>query len=172
MGSVKLRNSKIEDLDKIYELHKLCFEPADQWYKVMFQHFISNSFVIEKLDDNSIIGFLLQGPIKPCGKLQDDINFIPTNNKGIIFKDTNQHFEQHFGISLLAIHPSYRNKGLAQKLIQIHLKTNPNKQLYLTTRNSNPAKYLYLKMGYEHIANIKEFYLFPTEDAIFMVINT
>jgi len=59
---------------------------------------------------------------------------------------------------------------LAKKLIEKHWQDNPNKILCLNTRRSNINAYsLYKKMGYEHIALIKNKYFLPTEDSIFMI---
>ena len=71
---------------------------------------------------------------------------------------------------MLCIDPKYRGKGLAQKLINIHFKSNDDKKiLCLNTRKSNLAYNLYLKMGYEHIVTVKNKYFQPNEDSYFMI---
>lgn len=173
MTSVVFRQSKPSDLDKMYELHKLCFKnQSDQWYKAMFQQFTDKSLVIERESDKEIIAFLLQGSIIPCDSEDDSDNFIPLTTNGVDFKKRNLHLSEMYGIVLLCVHPDYRGKGLAQKLITKHILINPNRTLCLNTRKSNPAYYLYLKMGYEHCATIKNKYYQPIEDSMFMIIKS
>jgi ribosomal protein S18 acetylase RimI-like enzyme len=169
---VVFRQSRPSDLDKMYELHKLCFKQSDQWYKAMFQQFTDKALVIERESDKEMLAFLLQGPIIPCDSEEDGINFIPQTPNGTEFKRRNLHLSEVYGIVLLCVHPNYRGKGLAQKLITKHILLNPNRTLCLNTRRSNPAYYLYLKMGYEHIGVIKEKYYQPTEDSMFMIIKS
>ena len=52
---------------------------------------------------------------------------------------------------MLCIHPDFRNKGLASKLIELHLKENKDELICLKTRKSNPVFNLYKKFRYEHI---------------------
>ena len=167
---IKIRKGTNEDLDAIYDCHIKCFDKSDLWYKSIIQQSLKNSFLIEKLDDNTIIGILLQGEITACEPSEIN-NFVPLNKSGEIFQKNNLHIEPIEGITMLCIDPAYRNKGLAKKLIEIHLKENKNEMVCLFTRSTNQAKQLYLKMGYEHIAYIKSKYFFPTEDAIFMIKN-
>ena len=168
--SIKIRKGLIEDLEGIFECHKLCFEKGDYWYKSIIQQNLKDSYVIEKIEatgEKIIVGVLLQGDITPCDS--SDI-FNPTNDKGEEFKTYNLHTDNIYGMTMLCIDPKYRGKGLAKKLIEIHFKSNEHKKmLCLNTRKSNPAYNLYLSMGYEHIANIKDKYFFPIEDACFMI---
>lgn len=175
---VKLRSSNINDIDKIYELQLKCFSSNDTWYKCIISQYINSGIVIE-FNDN-IIGVLLEGDIIPCNKkyyflntetYKEDI-FEPININGNNFLNNNIQYETHYGIVMICIDNNYRNKKLAQKLILAHFNKNINKQICLTTRKSNINAYnLYLKMGYEHIANIKNKYFLPDEDAIFMIKN-
>lgn len=165
---VKFRSTNKYDLDKVYEFHKLCFKQSDQWYKAMFQHYIDKSFLVEKIEDNTIIGVLLQGSFVPCSSLEDAENFNPLTTSGELFKQKNLHLSEMYGICMVCVHPDYQGRGIAKKLIELHIKSNPNKVLVLNTRKSNPAYFLYKKMGYEHIANIKDKYFLPTEDSSFM----
>jgi ribosomal protein S18 acetylase RimI-like enzyme len=167
--SIKIRKGTPDDLDKMFECHNNCFEQSDRWYKRMMQQSLDDSYVVEKVEasgEKNIVGLMLQNDITPCDP--SDL-FEPINEKGENFKENNLHLESLYGITMLCIDPKYRGKGLAQKLINIHFKSNDNKKiLCLNTRKSNLAYNLYLKMGYEHIANIKEKYFFPTEDSTFM----
>lgn len=171
---IKIRRSTQEDIDKIYTLHTRCFDSTDLWYKSTIQHYLKSGIIIEK--ESEIIGVLLQGTITPCNKKMDiesdkeykeDI-FEPVNEKGKFFDP----FEEYYGIVMICIHPKYRNKGLAKKLIEKHFDDNKNVILCLNTRRSNINAYLlYKKMGYEHIAFIKNKYFLPLEDSIFMIKN-
>ena len=161
-----LRNSKSNDLDKIYQLQYDCFNQSDRWYKSIIPQYLNNSLVIETID-NEIIGVLLQGNILPC---ENNDLFIPIDDYGNNFKDKNNHKNDIFGIVMICINPDFRKKGLAQKLINKHLELNNNKLLCLNTRFDNQnAISLYKKMGYIEIGYIKEKYFFPNEDAIFMI---
>jgi ribosomal protein S18 acetylase RimI-like enzyme len=98
--------------------------------------------------------------------------FVPINENGHIFLQNNAHVKEYYGIVMLCIHEKFRGQGLAKKLINKHLKSNLNKILCLHTRKSNLSAYnLYKKVGYDHIAYIKNKYFFPTEDSIFMIIK-
>jgi len=174
-----IRNSNNNDLDKIYELHKLCFLNIDHWYKNQFNNYINNIIIIENVNNNNILGLLIQGLIYPCNKnnnlFNDNLNdkFIPNNEIGTLFLNNNIHYKEHFGILMLCIHPDYRNKGFATKLINKHFEyciNNNHKIICLNTRESNINAFkLYSKLGYINIANITNKYFFPSEDSIFMI---
>jgi ribosomal protein S18 acetylase RimI-like enzyme len=175
---IKLRKSKHDDLESIYELHQKCFNESDQWYKSIIAQYLHNGYVLE-LVNNKIIGVLLQGDITPCNneasffcndENSDSNNFMPTNIDGEEFLNTSKHIKEHYGITMICIDNKYRGKGLAKRLIGIHIKDNPKKLLCLNTRKSNTNAYeLYKKMDYQQIALIKNKYFTPNEDSIFMV---
>jgi len=155
---ILIRKSNYNDLENIYNLHIECFEFQDRWYKNAISQYIDNSIVIEA--NNNIIGILLQG------------NFIPIslNEEAIIEKIINNFDLKNlqYGIVMICIHPNFRNKNLATKLINIHL--NLNNISCLCTRKSNTnALNLYLKNNYDIYAIIKDKYYLPVEDAIFMI---
>jgi ribosomal protein S18 acetylase RimI-like enzyme len=51
-----------------------------------------------------------------------------------------------------------------------HFEVNKSKTLCLNTRLSNINSIsLYKKVGYNHIANIKNYYDYPPEDSVFMI---
>ena len=169
---IKLRRSTQNDLEKIYGLHTQCFNNSDLWYRSNIQHYLNSGIVIE--NDTEIIGVLLQGNIIPCNKkievesdqeYKEDV-FDPINDKGYNFDP----FKEYYGIVMICIHPKYRGKGLGKKLINKHFDDNKNVILCLNTRRSNINAYqLYKRMGYEHIAFIKNKYFLPSEDSIFMI---
>ena len=171
---IKLRRSIQTDLENIYELHTKCFNNSDQWYRSNIQHYLDNGILIEIKETNEIIGILLQGNITPCNKKMDmntdqeykeDI-FEPVCDKGKIFDP----YEEYYGIVMICVHPSFRGKGLAKKLIEKHFEDNKDITVCINTRRSNINAYqLYKKMGYEHLAFIKNKYFLPSEDSIFMI---
>lgn len=167
---IRIRRSNKDDVDGIYDCHKECFEQGDYWYKSSIQQFVDRSYVIEAVETKKIVGVLLQGPIVPCEMSEVD-NFVPVSKTGEIFIENKLHLETNYGITMLCIVPECRGKGLAKKLIELHFKENDNEMLCLNTRASNNAIELYKKMGYEHVATIKDKYYFPTEDSVFMVKN-
>jgi ribosomal protein S18 acetylase RimI-like enzyme len=187
MNSV-IRKTNINDLNDVYNLHLKCFDISDQWYKYIISQHLNDGFVIELTENKKIIGILLQGIIIPCENINstkdifgeeilnndniDNENFISLNKTGDIFIQNMEHIKKQYGIIMLCIDPLYRGKGLATKLINIHIKKNPNKLLCLNTRKSNIVAYeLYKKIGYNNIAYIKNKYYLPTEDSQFMIIN-
>lgn len=173
---IKLRRSTQIDLDNVYDLHTKCFNNADYWYKSNIQHYLDNGIIIEIKETNEVIGILLQGNITPCNKKMDiDID---KEYKEDIFEAINDKcnnfdpYTEYYGIVMICIDPKYRGKGLGKKLIQAHFDDNKNKKICLNTRRSNINAYqLYKKMGYEHIAFIKNKYFLPSEDSIFMIKN-
>jgi len=166
----KLRKSNIDDLESLYNLQSICFNNYDRYYKNNIRTVINNGIVIEI--ENEIIGFLLQGNILACDSshLENNFsNFIPINNIGDIFKKNNEHIKEIHGIIMICINPKYRKLGYAKMLIKEHIEINKNKKyLCLHSRESNVnAHSLYNSMNYKHIANITDFYLFPTEKSFF-----
>ena len=78
---------------------------------------INLSYVIEY--NNNIIGILLYGMIVPCDSSDID-NLEVINNT---YKDSDYYIKQINGITMLCIHPDFRNKGLATKLINLYLSS-------------------------------------------------
>ncbi len=191
---LKFRRSNQNDLESIYNLHMDCFNTSDHWYKSNIKHYLDKGIVVEFVDSNSnidnkpnqIIGVLLQGSIVPCNKkfneeelddsthkinsgYKEDI-FEPVSSDGEIFFKNNLHYKELYGIVMICVDSKFRGKGLAKKLIEKHFTDNTGKLVCLNTRRTNVNAYLlYKKMGYEHIAYIKNKYFQPTEDSIFMI---
>lgn len=178
---ILLRRTTFDDLDSIYDLHLECFNINDCWYKSTIQQYLNNGLVIEIKETKQIIGVLLQGNITPCNKklpfdnnnsdYKEDI-FDYINDEGQKFYNEKKHYDNIYGIVMICIHPKYRKKGLAKKLINIHFDDNKDEIICLNTRKSNiGAYYLYKDMGYTQIAFIKNKYFLPNEDSIFMIKN-
>jgi ribosomal protein S18 acetylase RimI-like enzyme len=178
---VKFRRTTASDLDNIYDMHTKCFNTTDQWYKSAIKNYLATGIVIELNDTKEIIGVMLQGEMTPCNikmsqsENNDDANYLgdifePLTNNGKILLANKTHYQPIMGIVMICVNPKYRNRGLAQKLIEKHFTDNKDMVVCLNTRRSNISAYtLYKKMGYEHVAYIKNKYFLPNEDAIFMI---
>ena len=72
----------------------------------------------------------------------------------------------------IAVHPDYRNQGVAKKLIQNLMDTiseQGSHSLMLEVRQSNePAKNLYLSLGFETVGIRKNYYRNPRENALIL----
>jgi len=167
---MKIRKGNYNDLDGIYDCHLKCFDKGDLWYKSIIQQSMDRCYVVQKVETGEIIGVLLQGSTIPCEE-SDKENFKQITPTGDILVKNNLHMDYLEGILMLCVDPEFRNKGLAKMLIEIHFNENKNELICLTTRKSNKAYNLYLKMGYEHVATIKDKYFFPNEDGYFLIKN-
>lgn len=163
---MKIRESKSDDIDNIYNLQTECFLRSDLWYKAIIQQYLDNGYVIEN-NNNKIIGVLLQGEINACDRGEE---FIPLNDKGIDFVNNNLQNEKFNGIVMICIHPEYQKQGLATLLINKYFDINKQTNYCLFTRKSNTkAIKLYNKMGYNQIGFIPNKYFFPNEDGSFFM---
>jgi len=167
---MKIRKGYNNDLDGIYNCHLKCFDKGDLWYKSIIQQSMDGCYVVEKVETGQIIAVLLQGSAIPCEESEKE-NFKQITPTGDILVKNNLHMDYLEGILMLCVDPEFRNKGLGKMLIEIHLNENKNELVYLITRKSNKAYNLYLRMGYEHVATIKDKYFFPNEDGYFLIKN-
>jgi len=75
-------------------------------------------------------------------------------------------------ISNVAVHPDYRRKGIAEKLVMElveALKKRDSRCLTLEVRASNePARALYEKLGFVQVGLRKNYYRNPREDALIL----
>jgi ribosomal-protein-alanine N-acetyltransferase len=74
-------------------------------------------------------------------------------------------------ITSIAVHPEYRRKGLALRLIERFIEMIPDdaESIFLEVRESNaPAIALYEKCGFERLSVRKNFYSQPRENAVVM----
>ena len=163
---MKIRDSKNDDIDNIYNLQTECFSRSDLWYKAIIQQYLDNGYVIEN-NNNKIIGVLLHGDINACDRGEV---FMPLNDKGIDFVNNNLQNEKFNGIVMICIHPEYQKQGLATLLINKYFDINKQSNNCLFTRKSNTkAINLYNKMGYNQIGFIPNKYFFPNEDGSFFM---
>ena len=166
--SMNIRHTTLVDIEEICELQSSCFESGDTWSRYTYLKYIDNSLVIEI--DNKIVSALIQGHITPSGYGKI---FEPVNELGQKFLDDRKNKQSTFGIALIFTDDNFRKRGLAEMLINKHFELNKNKTLCLNTRISNINSIsLYKKVGYNHIANIKNYYNYPSEDSVFMIRET
>jgi [ribosomal protein S18]-alanine N-acetyltransferase len=75
----------------------------------------------------------------------------------------------------LAVHPDYRERGIATSLIQEVLetmKTGGSRSVFLEVRSSNKeALNMYEGFGFGLLGTRKDYYISPVEDAVVMVLR-
>lgn len=149
--SILIRNGSIDDLDRLYQIEKLCFESQDVFSKNTFAFFLTNKNSI------CLIAF------EKNNQKENIIGFI------IIYQKKNSKFE----VVTLNVHPSWQNKGIGTKLLQeieqkliemkqtkkaIQEKANHLTLELVVYEHNKSAMHLYKKMGYEKIRKIKNYY--------------
>lgn len=125
---------------QVAEVEKLCF--STPWSEASVAAELNNdlSFWLVALDADTVVGYA--GSQTVCGET-DMMN--------------------------IAVHPDYRRRGIAEKLILAlvdGLKERQSRCLTLEVRQSNePAKTLYKKLGFAQVGIRKNYYRNPKEDA-------
>ena len=128
---------------QIAELEKCCFN--DPWSESSIASELNNrlSCWLVALDGNVVIGYV--GSQTVLGET-DMMN--------------------------IAVHPAYRKQGVAKSLIQNLIDTisqQGSHSLMLEVRQSNePAKNLYLSLGFETVGIRKNYYRNPRENALIL----
>lgn len=128
---------------QIAELEKLCFN--DPWSEKSIASELDNrlSCWLVALDGDTVVGYV--GSQTVLGET-DMMN--------------------------IAVHPDYRNKGIATDLIEGLIETltkQGSHSLMLEVRATNePAKNLYNKLGFEAVGIRKNYYRNPKEDALIL----
>jgi ribosomal-protein-alanine N-acetyltransferase len=123
-----IREAKRSDLIRIAEIEKLSFE-FESWGLFFLGKFLEIPYnKIIVAENNEILGY--------CA-----------------FSDEGEIIH----IKSIAVHPNYRNKGIARALIKEVMKLK--KDIYLEVRVSNEiAIKLYENLGFKKIKTIKKFY--------------
>lgn len=130
-------------IQQIAELEKLCFN--DPWSVNSIASELNNrlSLWLVALDGEQVVGYV--GSQTVLGET-DMMN--------------------------IAIHPNFRNKGIATELIYALIKDLSERgshSLMLEVRATNePAKRLYEKMGFESVGVRRNYYRNPREDALIL----
>jgi len=136
--AITIEDASIRYLDRLYEIELECFE-KDAFTKQQIAHLLTdyNSVSLVATSDGKIVGFIV----------------------GMIYSEENS-LTGH--ILTLDVSPSYRRKGIAQKLlneIEKIFKEKGVKACGLEVRENNIAALrLYQKFGYKKIAKLKNYY--------------
>ena len=144
---ITIEKMKKEYIDDVFEIDKLSVPIP--WSKNSIEEELNNmlaNFIVAK-DDDKIIGFAM------CWFVMDECH-----------------------IGNIAVHPDYRKKGVATKLLNELLKDSKKEHgtnnYLLEVRISNePAISLYKKLGFEELVVRKHYYKNPDgtyEDALIM----
>jgi ribosomal-protein-alanine N-acetyltransferase len=145
MNGFLIERLTTEKISEVAKLDKLCFSLP--WSEKSF----------ELLCDGKNVGFVAvnDGEVVAYGGM-------------LVVLDEGQ-------ITNIAVHPSYRRQGLGERIVSSLLEYGKEKQLSnisLEVRESNTAaKALYEKLGFLSVGVRKNFYSFPTENAIVMIKN-
>ena len=132
-----------EIAEKLSELDKMCVG-ADGWS--------ADSFCSEAEKDNGYVLYVM-------------------DNENVIALLSGYSAVGEADITSIAVHPEYRRKGLALKLIEYFIEMIPDdaESIFLEVRESNaPAIALYEKCGFERLSVRKNFYSQPRESAVVM----
>lgn len=146
MKDLVLREMNYDDLPRVMVVEKEVF--SDPWQQEMFLQEIENdnAFLLETKEDKKLIGYI-------CG-LQILDEYMITN---------------------IAVAKNEQHKGYGKMLLDFLLKLIERegcKTCYLEVRAGNyQAVSFYLDHGFETIGRRKEYYRYPTEDALVMKLN-
>ena len=129
---IKFRNCRYDDCEFILKLKEL----GMKWY-------------VEKTYGWDI-NFQRERTKREIEKFIDTMRIIIADNKEIgatnFFEENNEYV-----VGLVLIHPDYRGKGIATKIINdyINIARNNNKSIRLSTYKYNPAQKLYERLGFK-----------------------
>ncbi len=130
-----------EDASKLAELDKLCFSVP--WSEKSFAEESQNpiaTYFVAR-EDGQVIGY--GGFWTTIGEAQ---------------------------ITNIAVHPNFRKKGVASKILEEILESAACESFVLEVRKSNTAAIsLYEKYGFLQVGERKNFYHSPVENAIIMI---
>lgn len=136
-----VRNAILEDLEIFTQIEKETF--SEPWSYDAFQEAMAaeENIVLTITDEEDIYGYLVVYTSLDEGELMT-----------------------------IAVRPGYRGYGLGDKLIKAMIDEGRRRELvsiFLEVRKSNDAaRSLYRKNGFIAVGERKNFYRFPTEDAI------
>jgi ribosomal-protein-alanine N-acetyltransferase len=139
------REANLEDAEELKRLDELCFSRQVQYDELQFLYYITDSDIHSLVIDHNkrLIGFIIYSTDKTA---------------------------QTANIVTLDIHPDFRRKGLATKLLdtaESQLDKIRTKTITLQVSvNNMPAQNFYKAKGYEIQSVINDYY--PSEDAYVM----
>lgn len=134
---------KAEHVPQVAALEKLCF--ADPWSEMSIASELQSiwSYWVVAIDGEQLVGYIGS---------QSSIDETDIMN--------------------MAVHPDWRRRGIAEKLITClieELKKRGSHALMLEVRASNaPAIALYEKLGFQQVGRRKNYYRNPKEDALIL----
>ena len=138
-----IKRMKSEHVPQIAFLEKLCFH--DPWSESSIASELNNSLSLwlVAMEDDTVVGYVGSQTVLGWTDMMN-----------------------------IAVHPAYRKQGIATELIEALiqvLKERGSHSLMLEVRESNdPAKELYLKMGFELVGIRKNYYRNPKENALIL----
>ena len=134
---------KAEHVPQVAQLEKLCF--ADPWSEMSIASELQSiwSYWVVCMDGDDLVGYV-----------------------------GSQSSIDESDIMNIAVHPDWRRRGIAEKLIDYlvqELKKRGSHALMLEVRVSNdPAIALYEKLGFQQVGRRKNYYRNPKEDALIL----
>ncbi len=146
MNSIKIRDMQPGDVHDVAAIEKVCF--SIPWSEHSFYSEVYGRYSIARvaITRERIVGYVIARLVLDEGHLLD-----------------------------LAVHPSYRNMGIARLLLEDivrGLKINKCRAFFLEVRASNTyALKLYEKFGFKLIGTRKNYYKLPVEDACIMMLD-
>lgn len=104
----------------------------------------------------------------PVGRI--DVARVPAS--GIVAFCASWVIEDELHINWLAVNPSFRRRGIAQRLLRETLRDTGARRATLEVRRSNEAAAaLYAKLGFQVTAVRPRYYKNPEEDALILWLN-
>ncbi len=137
---------KVEDLPEILAIETASFETP--WSETLFYNEIFKTISVSRVAriDGRVVGYL-------CANMIID--------------------EGH--ILNLAVHPDYRGRGIASRLLQHmidEMRAGNCRSIFLEVRMSNEnARKMYAKFGFTLLGTRKAYYVSPVEDAVVLVLR-
>jgi ribosomal-protein-alanine N-acetyltransferase len=132
--------NKTNQVDQIMAIMESAFDPqwGEAWNRRQVEDalLLPNTFAILNIDD---------------GQDETATGFLVT-----------RHAPGEEELLLIAVDPKYRRKGAAQKMLSqlmIDARSRGASRIFLEMRENNPAKELYLSVGFEPIGRRRAYYL-------------
>lgn len=146
MTQFTVRAATVSDVTDLTEIERLCF--TDPWSEASFSAQLKSScvFTVAENTDGSLLGFSVVSLLPPEAELLN-----------------------------IAVLPRYRGTGVSDALLSHSLEKAKDvgvQTVYLEVRSSNErAQRFYKRFGFCPIGVRKNYYKYPTEDAILMSLD-
>ena len=141
---MRLEKAEKKHLDAVLDIEKKCFSLP--WSKQSFSDELraKESYFIVALEGETVLGFCII-----------------------------RVFDGEAELYNIAVAPEYRRQYIAEDMLReamSYAKNNDASAVYLEVRKSNTAaQSLYKKVGFNDIGTRRDYYDFPTEDAVLMI---